>query len=320
MEARLANELPTTDGPWQYEPKWDGFRCLAFKIGKKVELRAKSGKSLNRYFPEVVDYIAQLDAKDFLLDGELVIESGRRLDFEALQTRLHPAASRILRLSLETPARFMVFDLLVAPDGKNLLSEPLSERRKALVAFMKTHGSLDVVLSRATKDSATAQKWLLKTGADGTDGVVAKRLTEPYEPGERGMVKVKRLRTADCVVGGFRYESDSTLVGSLLLGLYNDKGLLDHVGFTSALSDAEKPTLTKKLEKLAGGEGFTGKKPGSPSRWSTKRSNKWTPLKPKLVVEVRYDHITGDRFRHGTTLLRWRPDKRPTQCTFEQVT
>jgi ATP-dependent DNA ligase len=149
--------------------------------------------------------------------------------------------------------------------------------------------------------------------------VVAKRLTEAYEPGQRRMVKVKRLRTADCVVGGFRYESDSTLVGSLLLGLFDDEGLLNHVGFTSALSDAEKPSVTKRLEKLSGGEGFTGKKPGGPSRWSTKRSSEWTPLHPQLVVEVRYDQVTGDRFRHGTSRLRWRPDKKPSQCTFEQL-
>lgn len=318
MEARLADKLPS-DGAWQYEPKWDGFRCLAFKMTKKVRLLSKSGKPLDRYFPEVVARIASLKASEFVLDGELVIELDGRLDFQALQMRLHPAASRILKLSNETPARFMVFDMLVAPEGKNIQDRPLSERRKLLTKYMKAKGAADIVLSPATTDIAVARKWLSKKKADGTDGVVAKRLNDAYQPGERAMVKVKRLRTADCVLGGFRYETDSPLVGSLLLGLYDDQGFLDHVGFTSALTDAEKPSLTKKLEKLSGGEGFTGKKPGAPSRWSTKRSSEWTPLRPELVVEVRYDHITGRRFRHGTTLLRWRPDKRPPQCTYEQL-
>jgi ATP-dependent DNA ligase len=318
MEAKLVSELPK-DAGWQYEPKWDGFRCLAFRAGDEVEIKAKSGKSLSRFFPEVLENLRALAAKAFALDGELVIPVEGGLSFDALQMRLHPAASRIARLSVETPATFIVFDCLLRKPGQSLLAKPFDERRAALEGLfedLREHSGLSI--TSCTHELRKAKKWLGDRQAS-VDGVVAKRLALPYQPGERAMLKIKNLRTADCVVGGFRYESGRKLVGSLLLGLYDDEGLLHHVGFTSALADSEKPALTKRLEKLVAPPGFTGDAPGGPSRWSTARSAEWMPLRPTLVVEVRYDHITGKRFRHGTGLVRWRPDKAREQCTFEQL-
>jgi ATP-dependent DNA ligase len=318
MEARLVAELPE-DGGWQFEPKWDGFRCLAFKAGADVEIKAKSGKSLSRFFPEVLSHLRALKEKSFVLDGELVIPVDGGLSFDALQMRLHPAASRIKRLSEETPANFVVFDCLLTRAKRPLLGASLAERRTMLEAFFEgldVHHGLQ--LTPFTRDLRKARSWL-KVRHISLDGVIAKRLDLPYRPGERAMLKVKRLRTADCVVGGFRYLSGKRLVGSLLLGLYDAEGLLHHVGFTSTISDEERPALTKRLEKLVAPPGFTGNAPGGPSRWSTERSAEWEPLRPKLVVEVRYDHVTGQRFRHGTRLARWRPDKAPLQCTFEQL-
>ncbi|MEW6635058.1 MAG: ATP-dependent DNA ligase [Pseudomonadota bacterium] len=319
MEARTAEALPEENGPWLYEPKWDGFRCLAFKDGKAVDLRAKSGKPLGRYFPELVATLQGLHANDFVVDGEIVIEINGSASFDALQMRLHPAESRIRKLSVLTPARLILFDMLVAPTGKTILEQPLGDRRRALDTLVSKAAADGLRLSPSTTDVATARQWLQGAGHGSTDGVVAKMLDEPYRPGERAMVKVKRLRTADCVVGGFRYLNGKRQVGSLLLGLYNDKGLLDHVGFTSTIANDERVALTERLEKLRGGPGFTGKAPGGPSRWSTERSGDWEPVRPELVVEVRFDHVTGDRFRHGSKLLRWRPDKAPRQCTFEQI-
>jgi ATP-dependent DNA ligase len=318
MEAKSAEKLPK--GGWQYEPKWDGFRCLAFKEGDNVDLRAKSGKPLGRYFPEVVAMLRDLAAERFVIDGELVIEIDGRLAFDALQMRLHPAESRIRKLSAETPARLVVFDMLVTPDGTVITGQPMKTRRQELRAFIKNQGiPKRLIISPATTKLASAEKWLLDAGHGNTDGVVAKELDGVYDPGERAMIKVKQLRTADCVVGGFRYESRSREVGSLLLGLYNDEGKLDHVGFTATITNEERPGLTKRLEALREPPGFTGDAPGGPSRWSTERSGQWEPLKPELVVEVRFDHVTGDRFRHGTKLMRWRPDKLPRQCTFDQI-
>ncbi|HWT30582.1 MAG TPA: ATP-dependent DNA ligase [Propylenella sp.] len=317
MEARLVDSLPDDPG-WQFEPKWDGFRCLAVKAGDAVELFAKSGKPLARYFPEVVDLVRSLPGEHFILDGELAIPVRDSLSFDALQMRLHPAESRVRKLSAETPAILILFDILMAPDGSRFVQAPLAERREALEAFFAAAAGLRLRLSPTTRDRAEAQLWLDKAGG-ALDGVIAKRLDGPYEPGERAMLKVKRLRTADCVVGGFRYGTNSKKVGSLLLGLYNDEGKLDHVGFTSTIHDVDRAELTQKLEALRAPPGFTGKAPGGPSRWSTERSGEWEPLKPELVVEVRYDHVSGDRFRHGTKLLRWRPDKAPRQCTFAQL-
>ena len=319
MEAKSSPMLPD-DGGWQFEPKWDGFRCLAFKHGDQVDLRAKSGKPLGRYFPEAVAAFQQISSDDFVLDGELVIEVDGHLAFDALQMRLHPAESRIRKLSVETPARFVMFDVLAAPGGHVVLNEPLSKRRSRLERFAYAlQPATSMQLSPMSLDRDQAQRWLEQSGPNGTDGVVAKRLDGLYTPGERAMIKVKRLRTADCVVGGFRYESDSKQVGSLLLGLYDEAGKLNHVGFTATIMDKERPALTKQLEAIREKPGFTGKAPGGPSRWSTERSGEWERLRPEFVVEVRFDHVTGRRFRHGTKLVRWRPDKRPDQCGFDQL-
>ncbi|MBV8566728.1 MAG: ATP-dependent DNA ligase [Methylobacteriaceae bacterium] len=320
MEARLTDTLPSGSG-WQFEPKWDGFRCLAFCTGVEVELRGRSGKSLGRYFPDMVASLQVLGANHAVLDGELVIPVGERLSFEALQMRLHPAASRVHKLAGETPARLILFDCLATARDGSLIEAPLASRRAALETWFGTLGSRarrNLRLTPFARDCAEALSWLDRTG-DALDGVVAKRLDDKYQPGERAMLKVKRLRTADCVVGGFRYGQGTREVASLLLGLYDDAGRLDHVGFTSAIPQADRGSLTTRLEALRGPPGFTGNAPGGPSRWSTERSGEWEPLKPQLVVEVRYDQVTGGRFRHGTAFLRWRPDKAPLQCTFDQL-
>jgi ATP-dependent DNA ligase len=318
MEARLVDDVPSGPG-WWFEPKWDGFRCLAFRDGAEVELKSKSGKPLTRFFPEVAEALAALPVSRFVVDGELTIAVGGEMSFDALQMRLHPAESRIRRLAKETPAGLVLFDCLLDETGGPLLKTPLRERRAALEALVgRFKGAADVRLSPGTEESRTACAWLEQVGA-ALDGVIAKRLDGPYEAGERAMLKIKRMRSADCVVGGFRYEQGGRQVGSLLLGLYDSEGLLHHVGFTSSIAQAERPALTRRLEALADAPGFTGSAPGGPSRWSGERSTQWTPLRPELVVEVRYDHVTGERFRHGTKLLRWRPDKAPRQCTFEQL-
>ena len=317
MEARSAEALPA-DAGWQFEPKWDGFRCIAVRQGDAVALFAKSGKPLGRYFPDMVALLAVLPAGDFVLDGELTIPVDGRLSFDALQMRLHPAASRVNKLAAEHPAVYVLFDLLLAPGNKPLAALPLSERRKELEHFFGSIERPGLRLSPATIEHREAQAWLAGAGGD-LDGVIAKRLDAPYAAGERQMLKIKRIRTADCVVGGFRYGTGSKLVGSLLLGLYDDDGKLDHVGFTSALADEDKAELTRRLEALAGGTGFTGRAPGGPSRWSTERTEHYEALRPELVVEVAYDHVSSERFRHGTRLLRWRPDKRPDQCRMEQL-
>lgn len=318
MEARSVSELPD-DGAWQFEPKWDGFRCLAFRNGTKIELRAKSGKPLTRYFPEIVTALGALKAKQFVVDGELLVPQGGTLSFDALQMRLHPAQSRIDKLSRETPAVLMLFDMLEDARGASRMDETLDARRRALEAFFKTVKPGRLRLSPYSRKLGDAKRWLDRAGRGALDGVIAKPLDLPYRPGERVMLKVKCLRTADCVVGGFRYATGSKDIGSLLLGLYNEDGKLDHIGFTSGIADADQAALKKKLAPLRGGEGFTGDAPGGPSRWSTERSAQWEKLKPKLVAEVRYDQVTGDRFRHGTKFLRWRPDKSPKQCTFDQL-
>lgn len=318
MEARLVDKLPQEAG-WQFEPKWDGFRCLAFRAAEEVELRAKSGKPLSRYFPEVVAMLGGLAPQRFVVDGELAIPLGKILSFDALQARLHPAESRVRKLAAETRAIFILFDCLMTADEASLVQAPLKNRRAALEDFFESSGhQASLKLTPYTRDYHQAQRWLSRAGG-ALDGVVAKRLDGVYQPGERAMLKVKRMRTADCVVGGFRYEHGTRQVGSLLLGLYNKAGKLDHVGFTSSIADVDRKALTRRLEAIVAGPGFTGNAPGGPSRWSTERSAEWEPLRPKLVVEVRYDHVTADRFRHGTRLIRWRPDKAPEQCTLDQL-
>jgi ATP-dependent DNA ligase len=320
MEALSVGEVPVGDH-WQYEPKWDGFRCLAFRDGARVNLQSKASKPLARYFPELVAELKALKATRFVLDGEIMIPAGKAFSFDALLQRIHPAESRIRKLSAETPARLIVFDLLVDANGKNLSALPLSERRKKLEAFAKKYvpkKSL-IALSPATTQQRTVEAWVKRAG-NALDGIIAKRLDLSYQSGERdGMQKIKTLKTADCVVGGFRYASKRPVVGSLLLGLYDEQGLLNHVGFIATGKTLGTTELTKRLEKLIATPGFTGGAPGGPSRWSTERSAEWQPLKTKLVVEVRYDHFTGGRFRHGTKFLRWRPDKDPKQCTINQV-
>ncbi len=320
MEAKSVEELPRGES-WQYEPKWDGFRCLAFRRGEQVLLQSKSGQPLGRYFPELVEALRAINPQQFVLDGEVVILSGDHLSFDDLLQRIHPAESRIRKLSAETPATFMCFDLLVDDKGKSLVELPLAPRRQRLEEFFRRTGSNDRIrLSPATTDRRQAERWMRELAPTGLDGVVAKLIAEPYHSGDRAaMVKVKRIRTADCVVGGFRYAEKGGKVGSLLLGLYNHQGLLDHVGFTSSFSAKQREELSGIVRPLIAPPGFTGKAPGGPSRWSTRRSMEWQPLKPKLVCEVRYDHFSGDRFRHGTRFLRWRPDKKPQDCTLTQV-
>jgi ATP-dependent DNA ligase len=382
-EAKPVKELPREAG-WLYEPKWDGFRCLAFRQGDEIVLQSKAGQPLTRYFPEIVAALRALPARKFVLDGEIVIRSGVGLDFDALLQRIHPAASRIQRLSQETPATYMAFDLLVDARGKSLVASPLSARRMALQEFASANiGEAEnkssrkvqsawlpakaskapektisnssmplIMLSPASSDFATAEKWMHEGAASGWDGVVAKRLDCEYTSGERtGMVKVKRIRTADCVVGGFRWarsaKTSSTAasssaaskkdskanskrkqekqIGSLLLGLYNESGQLDHIGFSASFTRQERKQLKKILKPLMAKDGspeagFTGKAPGGPSRWTREdRDTEWFPLKPKLVGEFQYDHFSGGRFRHGTKFLRWRPEKKPEQCTVDQL-
>jgi ATP-dependent DNA ligase len=319
MEALPARELPI-GREWQYEPKWDGFRCLAFRDRRRIDLMSKSGKPLTRYFPELVGALVALKAQQFVLDGEIVIPIKGKLSFDDLLMRIHPASSRIQKLSRSTPCLYLVFDLLADEPGKSLVNLPLEKRRKELEAFARKFLKSNPIvhLSPATSDLNMARRWF--NAGVGLDGVIAKRRDLPYESGERtGMQKIKTQRTADCVVGGFRYLEKQPLVGSLLLGLYNEEGKLDHVGFTSSIHASDRPALTRKLKKLIKPPGFTGHAPGAPSRWSTRRSAEWEPLKPELVIEVQFDHFSGGRFRHGTKLLRWRPDKAPRDCTMKQV-
>ncbi|MDR6303320.1 ATP-dependent DNA ligase [Nitrobacter vulgaris] len=323
MEARSVDAIPT-GRQWQYEPKWDGFRCLLSRDGDTVAMYSKSGQDLSRYFPEVVAAALSLREKRFVLDGEIVVPVGKGFSFDALLQRIHPAASRVKKLSEQTPAVFLAFDLL--KKGKTELTDHLlSARRSRLEGFADSNFSNDALfrLSPASLKLKDAERWLAAAGG-GSDGVIAKRLDLPYQSGNRdGMQKIKCYRSADCVIGGFRYgeklQGGRKVVGSILLGLYDDEGLLHHVGFSSGIKAKDKPALTDRLEATGTDRSFTGNAPGGPSRWSTKRSSEWQPLKPKYVVEISYDHFTGGRFRHGTSILRWRPDKKPRQCTFEQL-
>jgi ATP-dependent DNA ligase len=324
MEALSVDEIPTGDD-WQYEPKWDGFRCLAFRDGDEVQLQSKAGQPLARYFPELVEAVKALAPKKFVLDSEIAIPVGQKLSFEDLQLRLHPAESRVRKLAQATPAIMIVFDLLVDEKGKSLIAEPLENRRAKLQGFAAKYFKSDfdkdgsIFLSPATTDIKIAKKWFTNPG-ESLDGIIAKLRNLPYRSGDRtGMQKIKQIRSVECVVGGFRYGTNSKLIGSLLLGLYDDDGLLHHVGFCSAIKASEKTELTRKLEAIRKAPGFTGRAPGGPSRWSTERSGEWEPLDPRLVVEVAYDHFTGGRFRHGTKFIRWRPDKAPRQCRMDQV-
>jgi ATP-dependent DNA ligase len=318
MEAETAASVPR-DGAWLYEPKWDGFRCLAFRDGAEVELQSKSGKPLVRYFPELESALKKLAPRRFVLDGEIVVAADDDLSFDALLQRVHPAASRIARLSAETPATLILFDMLLDARGRKLTDLPLAKRRERLEEFAAKHlkGATRLALCPATSRAEQAEKWL--RGQAGTDGVIAKRADAPYMSGSReGMVKIKRRRSADCVVGGYR-DSVRGGVGSLLLGLYDEDGVLHHVGFTSSMPAAMRGDMAAKLGKIPASSSFTGRTPGGPSRWSRGEERAWHAVEPKLVVEVEYDHFTNGRFRHGTKFMRWRPDKRARQCTFDQL-
>jgi len=320
MEAHSVENIPA--GPeWQYEPKWDGFRCLAFREGSQVVLQSKSGQSLARYFPDIVASLQLLRPTQFVLDGEIVIPVKGELSFDELLLRIHPAAGRVEKLAKEHPGVLIVFDLLVNETGKTLVDQSLEKRRRQLEGFEKKYlrANDSVRLSPATRDVKQARQWFRHVGTS-LDGIIAKRVDLPYQSGKRtGMQKIKKLRSIDCVIGGFRYASTGKLFGSLLLGLYDKEGLLHHVGFTSSFNQPQRRQLTPKLEALVQSPGFTGQSPGGPSRWTNQRSNDWQPLLPKLIAEVRYDHFTGGRFRHGTRFLRWRPDKDPRHCTLDQI-
>ncbi|MDB5521424.1 MAG: dependent ligase [Tardiphaga sp.] len=323
MEARSVSAIPR-GGEWQYEPKWDGFRCLLARDGPVIAMHSKSGQDLKRYFPEIELAASMLPESRFLLDGELVVPMGDSYSFDDLLHRLHPAQSRIKKLSAATPALFLAFDILNY-GKRDLADAPLTARRPALDDFAKrcfSDGSR-FQLSPATTDVDQALRWLGEAGG-GSDGIIAKRINLAYQAGNReGMQKIKRYRSADCVIGGFRYGKNliagRKLAGSLLLGVYGPSGDLHHVGFSSGIKMADKPALTDQLEAIKAPQSFTVNVPGGPSRWQHDRPSEWHPVKPKYVVEVSYDHFTGGRFRHGTSILRWRPDKKPKQCSLDQL-
>jgi len=331
MLAKLAVELPAGEG-WLYEPKWDGFRSIVFRTAADVYLQSRDLRPLARYFPELVDALRLALPAPCVVDGEIVIAGPRGLDFAALQLRLHPAASRVAKLARELPASFVAFDLL-AVDGEDLRRRPQAERRARLERALPGD-SPSVHVTPCTTDRAVALDWFHRFEGAGFDGVVCKRADGLYEPGKRTMVKVKHVRTADCVVAGFRWHKNGTghLVGSLLLGLYDHAGVLQHVGVTSAFTMAVRRQLAVELAPLregalashpwrewAGAGAGGSRMPGSPSRWSAGKDLAWEPLRIERVCEVRYDHLQGDRFRHAAQFVRWRPDKRPADCRYDQL-
>jgi ATP-dependent DNA ligase len=314
MESKAVAELPAGDG-WQYEPKWDGFRCLVFRDGNKVCLRSRNQRLLNRYFPELVAGIAAVPVKRFVLDGEITLMIDGNSSFENLQMRLHPAASRVQKLAKDTPACFVAFDMLVNPENQDLRSAPLKKRRAELEDFIKQIGKQKrLQLSPAARSLKTARDWLKKIG-HGLDGIVAKQLDEIYHPGQRVMLKYKLWKTVDCVVAGLYLDEDET-VEYLLLGLYDEDGLLHYVGRVRP-KESEKE-IRKILKAAMQGPSFTGRAPGGKSRWSN-QERVYIPLKPKFAVEVSADHITGGHMRHGSRFLRWRPDKKPKSCNMNQI-
>ncbi len=316
MLAQAQDEIPRGEG-WVYEPKWDGFRAIAFRDAAGVHLCSRTGQPLERYFPEVVAGLVQALAGPAVVDGEIILPGERGLDFDALQARIHPAASRVAKLSQQTPAGFVAFDALAAGSA-DLRAQPFRERREALRGLFAAHGAFFVTPQTTSADEA--QRWFEDFEGAGCDGVIARRAELPYRPGERVMVKVKHGRTVDCVVGGFREGKAAGTVGSLLLGLHDDAGVLHHVGHTSSFTAKEKKALFERLQPLVGGESFgRGRTPDAPSRWSKDKARTWVALTPSLVCEVRYDYLQGPRFRHAATFLRWREDKRPGECTTAQL-
>lgn len=315
MEAKVQAQLPHGDA-WQYEPKWDGFRAIVFKDGDEVIIHSRNARPLTRYFPELVPAVQAIRPKRVVLDGEIVIFTGYGTDFEAMQLRIHPAASRVNMLAKEQPSTLIVFDLL-ADGEESLLDRPLKERRRRLETLLGQPKTIRI--SPLTRDPEIAIGWLKEYRGTGLDGIVAKRVESAYKPGERAMVKVKEQRTADVVVGGFRWGNDGKRVGSLLLGVY-DRKAFQFVGHTSGFDDTERRELVKVLEPLRGGTSFgEGRAPGGQSRWSQGRDMDWEPVRPELVCEVAFDRLEGGRFRHGVGFVRWRPDKDPHSCTMAQL-
>ena len=330
MLAKIAGTLPEGDGV-MYEPKWDGFRAIVFRGEDEVYIQSRELKPLDRYFPEVQEAALEQLPPRCVLDGEIVIATRRGLDFDALQMRLHPAASRIAKLAKETPASFVAFDLLAA-DGIDLRENPQVERRARLERLLSSVKP-PIHLTPLTRDPAEAAEWLKRFEGAGLDGVIAKAASAPYQPGKRVMFKIKHERTADCVVAGFRWhKSGRDAVGSLLLGLYDNAGKLHHVGVTSSFTMVRRRELVAELAPLrenalgehpwrewaSMGDAIT-RMPGGQSRWSAGKDLSWEPLRIERVCEVKYDHLQGDRFRHGTTFLRWRPDKSPSECRYDQL-
>jgi ATP-dependent DNA ligase len=332
MLARLADALPAGEG-LLYEPKWDGFRCIVFRGGSETYLQSRDLRPFDRYFPEVHDACAAALPDGCVVDGEIVIATPGGLDFDALQMRLHPAASRVARLARESPASFVAFDLL-AVGGREIMTAPQEARRRGLEELLARRAP-PIHLTPMTRDPALATDWLARFEGAGLDGVIAKPAQGVYQPGKRAMIKVKHARTADCVVAGFRWhkQGKGTLVGSLLLGLYDDAGMLHHVGVTSSFSMEARRQLVEELAPLRAralehhpwrdwadvDESATTRMPGGHSRWSAGKDLSWEPLRIERVCEVKYDHLQGDRFRHATVFLRWRPDRSPRDCRYDQL-
>jgi ATP-dependent DNA ligase len=331
MLAKLADALPS-QGNFLYEPKWDGFRAIVFRGEDDVYIQSRDSRPFDRYFPELHQSLLEKLPPNCVIDGEIVITTPHGLDFDLLQLRLHPAASRVAKLAQETPASFVAFDLL-AKGGESLMAAPQSDRRMELERLLKKTGP-PVYLTPMTRDRSVAERWLDQFEGAGLDGVIAKPADNRYQPGKRAMLKVKHVRTADCVVAGFRWhKTGKGLVGSLLLGLYDDRGMLQHVGVTSSFTMVRRKELAAELAPLrenamehhpwrewaqAEGSGLD-RMPGGQSRWSAGKDLSWEPLRIERVCEVKYDHLQGDRFRHGTTFLRWRPDKPPGECRYDQL-
>jgi ATP-dependent DNA ligase len=331
MLATLAETLPA-DGEFLFEPKWDGFRAIVYRGASDLYIQSRDLRPLDRYFPELHQALLDRLPEGCVVDGEIVITTPRGLDFDALQLRLHPAGSRVAKLAKETPASFVAFDLLAAR-GRDLMAAPQLERREILEGLLAGIGP-PLYLTPMTRDRRTAARWLEQFEGAGLDGVIAKPSESPYQPGKRTMIKVKHVRSADCVVAGFRWhKSGKDAVGSLLLGLYDERGVLQHVGVTSSFTMAMRRQLVKELAPLRGdaleghpwrgwaeaGANGLGRMPGAQSRWSAGKDLSWEPLRVERVCEVKYDHLQGDRFRHAAVFLRWRPDKQPRDCRYDQL-
>jgi ATP-dependent DNA ligase len=331
MLAKLADQIPE-DGDFLFEPKWDGFRAIVFRGENEVYIQSRDQRPLDRYFPELHEELLIHLPPGCVIDGEIVIATPKGLDFDALQLRLHPAASRVAKLAKESPTSFVAFDLL-AVDGSDIMAAPQSERRSRLERLL-ANVQPPIHVTPMTRDRATALDWHTRFEGAGLDGVMVKPSDATYQPGKRAMIKVKHARTADCVVAGFRrYKDHDDAVGSLLLGLYDDRGKLHHVGVTSSFTLARRKELAMELEPLrknalenhpwaewAVGEAHMSQRmPGGQSRWSAGKDLSWEPLRIERVCEVKYDHMQGDRFRHAAVFLRWRPDKAPTECGYNQL-